>query len=241
MTTTRWDVEHALRGSGLPAAARHVALALLTRTKGGTAEVPAEHSPSLAGLARDTGMSRREVAYCLNVLESRGWVTRRRDLKRAWKEKQPTGYRLHVPASAKAALVQDVHQSASARRAPALVQETTRTSAPVAPNQTLNQTSIRSARTRGPADIIRAVYPDATDDEIDTITKAKIDNGARSPAAVLAHEIREGTLRLPCDRDEPGKHSNACRDGDPRGCAYGSGSDDPWCTCRCHTEPAVVP
>ena len=112
--TTRWDVERALRGSGLPATARHVALELLTHTEAGTAKVPAKHSPSLAGLARDTGLSRRAVMNGLNVLESGGWVTRLRDLKRAVKDKQPTSYRLHVPASARAALGQDVPQSARA-------------------------------------------------------------------------------------------------------------------------------
>lgn len=234
--TTRWDVERALRGSDLPAAARHVALALLSRTEAGTAGVPAEHSPSLARLARDTGYSRREVAYCLSALESRGWVTRLRDLERAHAEKRPTRYRLHVPASARGALVQEVHQSTSARGAPALVQEVHRTSASVAPNQNLNQTSVRSSRVRGrePADVIRAAYPDATDDEIEIMIKDRIANGARSPVAVLAHEIREGTLRLPCGSG-PGPHSSACRDGDPGGC----GMD--WCTCRCHTEPKATP
>ncbi len=115
--TTRWDVERALRDSGLPAAARHVALELLTRAKAGTAGVPAEHSPSLTRLARDTGMSRRAVMDGLNVLESRGWVSRLRDLERARKEHRPTGYRLHVPASARAALGQDVPQPARAGRA----------------------------------------------------------------------------------------------------------------------------
>ena len=88
------------------------------------------------------------------------------------------------------------------------------------------------ARGRGPADIIRAAYADATDDEIKFITEDRISHGARNLAAVLTHEAREHTLRLPCDRDGPDRHSNACRDGDPSEC----GMD--WCTCRCHTEPA---
>ena len=234
--TTRWDVERALRGSGLPSAARHVALELLTRTEAGTAEVPAEHSPSLTGLARDTGMSRRAVMDGLNVLESGGWVTRLRDLKRAVKEHQPTGYRLHVPARAGGALGQEVPQPARAPVALGLGQETTRARAPVAPIQTYPDL-VRPARARGrgPADIIRAVYPSATDDEIEILIKDREDHGARSVVAVLDYEIRESTLRLPCDRsssyDGVQPHSQACRDGDPGRC----GMD--WCACRCHTEP----
>jgi hypothetical protein len=87
-------------------------------------------------------------------------------------------------------------------------------------------------RGRGAADIIRAAYPSATDDEIETITQDRADHGARSVGAVLAHEIREGRLRLPCDREGEDRHSSACRHGDPEQCV----SD--WCTCRCHTEPA---
>ncbi|MGH3162566.1 MAG: hypothetical protein ACRDOC_11815 [Streptosporangiaceae bacterium] len=83
--------------------------------------------------------------------------------------------------------------------------------------------------------IILDAYPSATDDEIKFIIEDRIAHGARSPAAVLAHEIREGLLRLPCDRDGPGRHSNACRDGDPGQCGAH------WCACRCHTEPAAGP
>ena len=217
---------------GLPPAARLVALSLLTRTDAGTAEIPAKHSPSLAVQARDTGLSRRKVIYSLDVLESDGWLTRRRDLERARKDKQPTRYRLHIPASARAALVHGMHQPASAPRAPELVHDVHGASAPRAPSQTLSQTSVRSARGRGPADIIRAAFPDATDDEIEILTKDKIGNGARSLRAVLRHEIGEGTLRLPCDRDGTRRHSEACRVGDSRGCGMN------LCACRCHIEPA---
>jgi hypothetical protein len=106
----------------------------------------------------------------------------------------------------------------------------------------LGSSGLRAARRHlGAADIIRAVYPSATDDEIEIITKKRIDNGARSAEAVLAYEVRQGTLRLPCDRDGPDSHSGACRDGNSSGCAY-HGAADPnenWCVCRCHTEPVV--
>jgi hypothetical protein len=93
------------------------------------------------------------------------------------------------------------------------------------------------AHARGPAGIIRAAYPDATDDEIEIITEDRASHGARNLAAVLAHEVRLGTLRLPCDRDGIDRHSEACRDGASSRCAYADG----WCDCRCHTEPEAEP
>jgi hypothetical protein len=98
--------------------------------------------------------------------------------------------------------------------------------------QNPQEPSSAHARADGPAHIIRTAYPDATDDEIEAITKERISSGARSAEAVLAYEIRHGTLRLPCNRDGPGRHSNAGRVGDPGGCTV------LWCNCRCHTEPA---
>jgi hypothetical protein len=86
------------------------------------------------------------------------------------------------------------------------------------------------ARPRGPAGMIRAAYPGATDDDIEIIIKERTRH-ARSVEAVIAHEIRHGLLRLPCDRDGPQGHSNACRDGNGPACGMAG------CTCRCHTEP----
>jgi hypothetical protein len=87
------------------------------------------------------------------------------------------------------------------------------------------------------AEIVRAAFPDAADDEIETIVKAKIAAGARSATAVIGHEIREGTLRLPCgpERSEwPGSRSEACRRTDSAGCA----ASVSWqCHCRCHAKP----
>jgi hypothetical protein len=103
------------------------------------------------------------------------------------------------------------------------------------PSKSSSSKSSSSNWARAGADrIIRAVFPDATDDEINTIVEGKIINGARDVEAVLAHEARNGTLRLPCDTSDR-RHSNACRDGNSQGCATG------WCECRCHTEPKPAP
>ena len=89
-------------------------------------------------------------------------------------------------------------------------------------------TVIRARATAAQA--ILAAFPDATDDEIRTILDDR-EPRARNLPALIAHEIREGTLRLPCNRDGPGDHTDACRHGEPAGCAYD------WCACRCHTPP----
>ena len=220
--TARWDVERALRGSGLPAAARHVALELLTRAEAGTAEVPAEHSPSLSGLARDTGMSRRAVMRALNVLESGGWITRLRDLKRAVTEGQPTRYRLHAPAGAgDAALGQEVPQSAragvalgpevpqSARAggAPDLGSQDHIARAPVAHISDLDQVRPLSPRARGRE--IRAALAklDGTDErEIDLIIAGIYDDPRiKRPAAYLRRCIdSDGGAELIADA----RHAN---------------------------------
>ena len=86
------------------------------------------------------------------------------------------------------------------------------------------------ARAQPPPSPPRRV-PRRHDDEIRTILDDRQPR-ARNLPALIAHEIREGTLRLPCNRDGPGDHTDACRHGDPAGCAYD------WCACRCHTAPA---
>lgn len=102
--TTRWDIEHALRDSGLPAAARLVLHELLSRTDDGGTAIPARFMPSLTDLAHDTGYGRRTVMRALDALESGGWLSRRRDLEAARKDGKPTSYRPKLPPSARAAL-----------------------------------------------------------------------------------------------------------------------------------------
>jgi hypothetical protein len=93
----RWAVERALRDSGLPPNARHVARTLLFRAESGTAEVPAKFAPSLSALAHDTGLAQSTVKVALNALETADWLIRDRDIARALAEKLPTGYRLRIP------------------------------------------------------------------------------------------------------------------------------------------------
>lgn len=135
----RWEVERALRGSALPPLARLVTWALLSRADADTAIIPAQFSPSLSALAKDTGMNRASVARHLNVLETAGWVTRLRDAQRAYSDKAPTRYRLHTPTSRTEPLVAqgDQSQAATSRtEQQSLVARSSTTSRTVRPNQT---------------------------------------------------------------------------------------------------------
>lgn len=85
-----------MRASDLPPLGRLVALALLTRADAESAVIPVQFSPSLALLARDTGLSRASVKRHLNGLESSGWLSRGRH-RRAAADHKPTTYRLRVP------------------------------------------------------------------------------------------------------------------------------------------------
>lgn len=141
--TDRWEVERALRASGLPPLARLVTWALLSRADADTAMIPGQFSPSLTALASDTGLGRSSIAYYLNLLESGGWVTRLRDLERARAQKQPTRYRLHAPASPRAGLVQEPDQSQSRTSpcpGPALVRDTDLASPGAGHNQNTSRT-----------------------------------------------------------------------------------------------------
>jgi hypothetical protein len=102
-----------------------------------------------------------------------------------------------------------------------------------APNPALSaKAEALSSPRASTADTIRAAYPDATGAEIETITQTiKTRHQPRNLAAYITALAANGTLRLPCDRDGPGKHTEACRNGDSAAC----GMD--WCGCRCHLGP----
>jgi DNA-binding transcriptional MocR family regulator len=172
--TTRWDVEHALRDSGLPAAARLIEHVLLTRTDNGGTTIPVRFMPSLADLAHDTGLSRRSVIRALDVLESGGWLTRRRDPERARKEGKPTSYRPKLPPSARAALglVPEGHQASdgASDRAGVTVARKART-----PEHQTSSAPQRTTRTGSRGE------PAATADDEDH----PLEHIARDPRAIL--------------------------------------------------------
>src|SRR5262249_62324911 len=56
------------------------------------------------------------------------------------------------------------------------------------PSKSSTSKSSTSKRGRGPADIVRAAYPDATDDEIDKSSQANNNHGAPNLPPSRAHE-----------------------------------------------------
>jgi hypothetical protein len=121
---------------------------------------------------------------------------------------------------------------------------------PQTPHQESSSSQSSSSARGGAAAAVRAVYADATDDEMRQIEQTLTANGARSTAAVAAKMAADGTLRLPCG-PQPGDHgqtrvnaagitvpvygrSNACH-------AATTGCDASWCTCRCHVKAVSQP
>ena len=92
----QWAIESALAESDLPAPARLVLYDLLRRSDASTAVIPERFSPSIAAIARTTGLSQTSVKHHLNIAEKAGWVTRTRRPK-AVGDHDPTIYAIHTP------------------------------------------------------------------------------------------------------------------------------------------------
>lgn len=94
---TRWEITKAVRGSDLPPPSRLIMLTLADVAEVGTAEIPAQFTPSLSVLARETGLDRSTVKRHLAALDEAGWIERTRpDAKAQW-EGERTRYRLTLP------------------------------------------------------------------------------------------------------------------------------------------------
>jgi len=97
----RLAFERAIRRSGLPAPARHVALTIATWADVGTGLIPERFQPSLSTIAEATGMGSTTVKKHLTVLEAAGWLLRERpEISRARAEHARTQYALVVPSHA---------------------------------------------------------------------------------------------------------------------------------------------
>lgn len=98
--TTRFDIERALEFAHLPAASVSVLMWLCTRMDSGSTTIPPGHSPSLTRLARMTKLHRRTVMRHLILLESAGWVSRKRpELHLARTLHRTTHYSVMIPGS----------------------------------------------------------------------------------------------------------------------------------------------
>lgn len=107
---TRWEVTKAVRNSDLPAASRLIMLTLADSAETGTAEIPPRFTPSVAVLARETGLDRRTVQRHLAALEAAGWVIRTRPDERAQWFGERIRYRLALPSGMEPPQVADNHK-----------------------------------------------------------------------------------------------------------------------------------
>jgi hypothetical protein len=92
----KWRVNMAVRKSNLPSAARLVMFVLSDMADAKTGLIPMKHSPSLADLARETGLGQSTVKAQLASLEQMGWVRRSRPTGGERARHVPTYYQLMV-------------------------------------------------------------------------------------------------------------------------------------------------
>lgn len=242
MTVRRWDVERAIRDSDLSPPARHLVLALATYTDASTAAIPAQFSPSLTRLSKDTGYNRSTVQRRLDILERRGWVVRTRpDIADARAKKARTVYRLTLPAGCTQHLADGEARGTQHPELGAQGGSTRRTGHP---NQTV--TNVQSSG-RTPERTV-ADATDATQDETtDLIEQIRAGNpGIRDLGAYVATLAANGDLgqHLTQIRDErrradtraaldEARAKPPCIHGEPGGTEPHPTSGEPLCAlCR---------
>lgn len=94
---TKWEVNKAVRASGLTPPSRLIMLTLSDIAEAGTAEVPARHTPSLKVLAVETGLNEATVKRHLAALDDAGWLKRTAPTMEASRRGERTRYQLLVP------------------------------------------------------------------------------------------------------------------------------------------------
>lgn len=98
--TTRFDVERAVLASDLPSLDRLVMLVLLTHADVDPVSIPAKFTPSLTGLASESGLDRTTVQRRLRRLEAGGWIIRQPPPVEQSRKGVRTRYQLAVPVGA---------------------------------------------------------------------------------------------------------------------------------------------
>jgi predicted RNA binding protein YcfA (HicA-like mRNA interferase family) len=135
---------NAIRASGLPPPARHIAhvLASVADSESGRARV------SLTWLQTDTGLSRSSVAKYLNVLEQGGWILRNRAGSwAATKQHEVTEYVTVIP-DGYPAKGSPSHGLPSAAHGLGVVRESDKASPPHGPSTTSTNAGTRGNRGR---------------------------------------------------------------------------------------------
>lgn len=92
----KWRVNNAVTRSTLPPPSRLVMFVLANRADSKTAVIPDSRTPSLADLARETGLSEATVKRHLGALESFGWVKVQRPTAEQMARHIPNRYALAV-------------------------------------------------------------------------------------------------------------------------------------------------
>jgi hypothetical protein len=94
----RWKITKAVRHSDLSSPAKLIMLVLADVADVGTAEIPPQWTPSLAGLAQETSLGRSTVAKHLKDLEELGWLKRSAPSPTARGTGYRTSYTLCMPS-----------------------------------------------------------------------------------------------------------------------------------------------
>lgn len=95
---TRFDVERAVLASDLPMTRKCIMLVLAAWTDNATAAIRPENRKSLSEIAAASSAGRSTVKRDLDLLESDGWIARRRPTAEQARQGAKTGYRLLIPA-----------------------------------------------------------------------------------------------------------------------------------------------
>lgn len=103
--------------------------------------------------------------------------------------------------------------------------------------EVISLSHISSARV---SDIVRAAYPDATDDEIEGVVQTvRAEHNPANVVGYIAAMAGNGDLKLPCGpgrAEWPGPRSTFCLgEGGDRSCPQAPPKG--WCHCRCHLVP----
>ena len=98
---SKWEINKAVRTSGLPAPSRLIILVLSDLADVDTGIVPDSRTPSLRELAEWTGLDKSTVTRHLDALDASGWVVRTRPaVEVARREHVKTTYRIGMPLGA---------------------------------------------------------------------------------------------------------------------------------------------
>lgn len=95
---SKWEINRAVRYSGLPAPSRLIMLVLSDLAEADSGVIPESRTPSLRELAEWTGLDKSTVTRHLDALDESGWVCRTRPpAEVARRDHVKTAYRLDAP------------------------------------------------------------------------------------------------------------------------------------------------